>query len=49
MPDDLLNTKEVAAFLGVHEKQVYALIKERRLPATRLTGKWLFSRKLLKK
>ncbi len=47
MPDDLLNTKEVAAFLGVHEKQVYALIKERRLPATRLTGKWLFSRKLL--
>ncbi|MGI5864493.1 MAG: substrate-binding domain-containing protein [Myxococcales bacterium] len=47
MPDDLLNTKEVAAFLGIHEKQVYALIKEKRLPATRLTGKWLFPRKLL--
>ncbi|MBI5544161.1 MAG: helix-turn-helix transcriptional regulator [Deltaproteobacteria bacterium] len=47
MSDELLNTKEVARYLGIHEKQVYALIKAQRIPATRLTGKWVFPKKLL--
>jgi len=47
MSADLLNTKEVAKYLGINEKQVYALIKAQRIPATRLTGKWVFPRKLL--
>jgi len=47
MSDELLNTKEVAKYLGIHEKQVYALVKAQRIPATRLTGKWVFPRKLL--
>lgn len=47
MSDDLLNTKEVAKYLGIHEKQVYALVKAKRIPATRLTGKWAFPRRLL--
>ena len=47
MSDELLNTREVARYLGIHEKQVYALVKARRIPATRLTGKWVFPRKLL--
>ncbi len=47
MPEDLLNTKEAAQYLGVHEKQLYMLIKEKRIPATRVTGKWIFPRKLL--
>jgi excisionase family DNA binding protein len=47
MPGDLLNTREVAEHLGVNEKQVYALVKAGRLPATRLTGKWMFPRRLL--
>jgi putative molybdopterin biosynthesis protein len=38
----LLSTKEVSAFLGVNEKMVYTLIAEKGLPATRITGKWLF-------
>jgi excisionase family DNA binding protein len=42
-----MNTREVARHLGIHEKQVYALIKARRIPATRLTGKWVFPRRLL--
>lgn len=49
MPEELLNTKEVAQYLGIHEKQVYALIKAKRIPATRLTGKWIFPKKLLDK
>jgi excisionase family DNA binding protein len=47
MPDDFLTTKEVAERLGIHEKQVYALVKAGKLPASRVTGKWLFPRRLL--
>jgi excisionase family DNA binding protein len=37
-----LDTQGVAVYLGVNEKQVYTLIHERGLPATKVTGKWLF-------
>ncbi|MGV8080176.1 MAG: substrate-binding domain-containing protein [Syntrophales bacterium] len=47
MPNELLNTREVAAHLDINEKQVYALIKARRIPATRVTGKWLFPKALV--
>ena len=38
----LLSTKEAAQFLGVNEKMVYTLVSEKGLPATKITGKWLF-------
>jgi putative molybdopterin biosynthesis protein len=44
---DLMNTKEAAKFLGIHEKKVYALAKAGRIPCTRVTGKWLFPKPLL--
>ncbi len=47
MPEDVMNTKEVARYLGIHEKQVYGLIKAGRIPATRVTGKWIFPKKLI--
>jgi len=47
MTEEMMNTKEVAQYLGVHEKQVYALIKSKRIPSTRITGKWVFPRKLI--
>jgi len=37
-----MSTKEVARYLGVNEKMVYGLISEKGLPATKITGKWLF-------
>jgi len=43
----LLNTREVAEFLDINEKMVYSLISEKRLPATKVTGKWLFPRHLV--
>ena len=43
----LLSTKEVAEFLDVNEKMVYGLIAEKGLPATKVTGKWLFPRHLV--
>jgi len=47
MPEDMMNTKEVAEYLGIHEKQVYALIKQGGIPCTRVTGKWVFPRYLV--
>jgi len=43
----LLNTREVAQFLDINEKVVYNLIAEKGLPATKVTGKWLFPRHLV--
>ena len=43
----LLATKEVAEFLNVNEKMVYTLVSEKGLPATKITGKWLFPRHLV--
>src|SRR5512137_2542830 len=47
MPDEFLSTREAAEHLGIHEKQVYSLVKAGKIPASRVTGKWLFPRRLL--
>ena len=44
---NLLTTKEVANFLNVNEKMVYTLVSEKGLPATKITGKWLFPKHLV--
>lgn len=46
---DLLNTREVARFLNINEKMVYTLISDKGLPATKVTGKWLFPRHLVER
>ncbi|MGA1845473.1 substrate-binding domain-containing protein [Deferribacter abyssi] len=38
----LLTTKEVAELLSINEKKVYVLAQTGVLPATKITGKWLF-------
>jgi putative molybdopterin biosynthesis protein len=47
MNKEMLNTKDLAAYLRINENQIYRLIKERKLPATRITGKWLFPKELI--
>jgi putative molybdopterin biosynthesis protein len=44
---ELMNTRQVARYLGINEKKVYALAKARKIPCTRVTGKWTFPRKLI--
>jgi len=44
---ELLTTREVAKYLQIHEKIVYTLIAEKGLPATKITGKWLFPKHLV--
>ena len=43
----LLSTKDVAEFLNVNEKMVYTLVADKGLPASKITGKWLFPRHLV--
>lgn len=43
----LLTTREVAEFLHVNEKKVYALVADNGLPATRVAGKWVFPKHLV--
>ncbi len=47
MPETLLNTREVAAYLQINEKQVYRLIRNGSIPCTRVTGKWVFPQSLV--
>jgi putative molybdopterin biosynthesis protein len=47
MTQEMMNTKEVAHYLDIHEKQVYALIKTKKIPASRVTGKWLFPKTVI--
>ena len=47
MSEEMMSTKEVARYLSIHEKQVYALIKSKKIPSTRVTGKWVFPKKLV--
>ncbi len=43
----MFSTKEVSNYLSVNEKMVYSLITEKKLPATKITGKWLFPKDLV--
>ena len=47
MVKKLLSTKEVAKFLNINEKMVYSLVADKGLPATKVTGKWLFPKQLV--
>lgn len=47
MPETLFNTREVAEYLQINEKQVYRLIRSGGIPCTRVTGKWLFPKSLV--
>ncbi|NOY86545.1 MAG: helix-turn-helix transcriptional regulator [Deltaproteobacteria bacterium] len=47
MISSFLDTREVAEYLSINEKQVYSLIHNRGLPGTKITGKWLFPRHLV--
>lgn len=42
-----MNARQAAAYLQVNEKKLYELAAEGAMPATKITGKWLFPRDLL--
>lgn len=42
-----MSVKQVADYLNLNEKKVYALVSEGKIPATKVTGKWMFPRELV--
>jgi len=44
---ELMNTREVAEYLRLKERKIYDLVRERKIPCTRVTGKWLFPKRLI--
>jgi putative molybdopterin biosynthesis protein len=42
-----LSVRQVADYLQINEKKIYALASEGRIPGTKITGKWLFPRDLI--
>lgn len=42
-----MSVRQVAEYLDIHEKKVYSLAAEGLIPATKVTGKWLFPRDLV--
>jgi len=47
LPPRFMTVRQVAAYLQVNEKKIYSLVQEGKIPATKLTGKWLFPRDLV--
>ncbi len=47
VPPRFMSVKQVAEYLHINEKKVYALVREERIPATKITGKWVFPRDLV--
>lgn len=42
-----MSVKQVAEYLNLNEKKIYALVNEQKIPATKVTGKWMFPRELV--
>jgi excisionase family DNA binding protein len=44
---EFMSTKEVADYLRIKQRKVYALLRAKRIPCSRVTGKWLFPKHLI--
>jgi excisionase family DNA binding protein len=42
-----MNTHEVAEYLRIKERKVYDLVRQKKIPCTRASGKWLFPKHLI--
>ena len=45
--DVFMNVKQVSNYLHLNEKKIYALVSDGLIPATKITGKWLFPKELI--
>lgn len=47
--DVFMNVKQVSAYLQINEKKVYDMVNRGIIPATKITGKWMFPKELIDK
>lgn len=48
MEKEMMTVKELAAYLNLNEKIVYKLVRSGKIPGTRITGKWTFSKYIIR-
>jgi len=48
LPGEMMTVPEVAEYLHLNEKMIYRLVREGRLPGTKVTGKWTFPRHIIR-
>jgi len=46
-PATYMSVHQAADYLQLNEKKIYALVSEGKIPATKITGKWMFPRELV--
>jgi len=47
--DVFMNVKQVSGYLHLNEKKIYDLVNKGHIPATKVTGKWMFPKELIDK
>lgn len=47
--DVFMSVRQVSNYLHLNEKKIYALANEGHIPATKITGKWMFPKELIDK
>ena len=47
--DVFMSVRQVSNYLHVNEKKIYSLVSEGHIPATKITGKWMFPKELIDK
>jgi len=47
--DVFMNVKQVSGYLHLNEKKIYDMVNQGIIPATRVTGKWMFPKELIDK
>jgi len=47
MQQEMMDVKEVAEYLRINFRLVYRLARERRIPGTNISGKWIFPKRLV--
>jgi len=47
--DVFMNVKQVSGYLHLNEKKIYSLVNQGQIPATKITGKWMFPKELIDK
>lgn len=47
LANPFMSVKQVAEYLHLNEKKIYALVSDGQIPATKVTGKWMFPKELI--
>jgi excisionase family DNA binding protein len=47
--DVFMNVKQVSGYLHLNQKKIYTLVNKGQIPATKITGKWMFPKELIDK